>query len=111
MAAIDKTYVSSYEDYRKVIDWARTAEFVCPNGKKFSVIDYCYYTDKSEEEIREMLRKNREIPVMNTPVRLDYFLIKHCPIELVQERMKEVYDTGFYDAVKNGAKFNDLMSL
>lgn len=109
MAAIDKTYVSSYEDYRRIVNWARTAEFVCPNGEKLSVIDYCYHTDKSEDEVREMIRKSNAIPVMNTPIRLDYFLIKYCPIELVQERMKDVYDDGFYDTVKNGAEFNEVV--
>lgn len=110
MAAIDKTYVSSYEDWKRIIDWARTAVFTCPNGTELRAIDYCYYPNSTEAEIKEWLTEQNEIPVMNTSYSMDYFLIKHCPIDIVQERMREVYDDEYYNAVKNGMSEYDTFS-
>lgn len=101
MAYIDKTYVSSYEDWKKVVDYARQTTFTCPNGIVLKLIDYCYYY-YTEDEINEWLNKNQEIPVLNTSETIDYFLIKYCPIELIQDRMKEVYGEEYYNSVKNG---------
>lgn len=107
MAAIDKTYVNNYEDWKRVIDYARSTTFTCPNGTRIRLIDYCYYPDASESEIKEWLSEKEEIPVMNTSFSVDYFLIKHCPIDIVQKRMREVYDEDYYNGVKNGTNKYD----
>lgn len=107
MAAIDKTYVSSFEEWKEVMDWARTAKFTCPNGMVLNVIDYCYNSDYTEEEIKEWLSEQGEIPVMNTSNELDYFLIKYCPIQLVQDRMRCVYSENYIESVLNGTSKYD----
>lgn len=101
MSSIDKTYVSSFEEWKEVMDWARTTKFTCPNGMVLNVIDYCYNSDYTEEEIKECLSKKGEIPVMITSKELDYFLIKHCPIQIVQDRMEDVYDEDYINSVLN----------
>lgn len=108
MAAIDKTYVSSYEDWKEIIDWAKKTVFTCPNGIKFHVIDWCYtYSDSTEDDIRDCLNNHKTIPVMNTPQALDYFLIKYCPIKVVQDRLREVYNSDFIDSVLKGISIYD----
>lgn len=101
MAAIDKTYVSTYEDWKRVVDWARTAEFTCPNGTKLKVINHCYYPDMSEAEVKEWLCEQREVPVMNTSYSMDYYLIKYCPLDIVQNQLRQMYGEQ-YDNIKNG---------
>ena len=107
MAGIDKTYVSTYQDWKEITDYMKNAEFVCPNGIILRGENYLYYSDATKEEIEEWLSERNGIPVMNTPCAMDYFLIKYCPIELVQERMKEVYDEEDYEAIKNGTSEYD----
>lgn len=101
MAAVDKTYIDNYDDWKRIIDWAKDTEFVCKNGLVFKVIDYCYYPDATEEEIKNWLKEAGSIPVMNTSIELDYYLIKYCPIDIIQNRMKEVYDEDYYNSIKN----------
>lgn len=108
MACIDRTYVTSYEEWKEVIGWAKKTEYICPNGLKYKVIDSCYYPDLTEEEVKNWLKKNNEIPVLNTSYSLDYFLIKHCPIKLVQDRMKDVYGEEYVRSVLEGRSNYDL---
>ena len=93
MASIDKTYVSKYTDYKALKEWTEGVEFTAPNGIKFRPSEYIYEWEESDFE------PGHQLPVMNTPQGLDYFLIKHCPFEFVQNRMQEVY-TDLYWQVK-----------
>lgn len=107
MAAIDKTYVTSLEEYKSVVEWCRNNSFTCPNGQVLNPINYCYggYTD---DEITNWLKNaHGSIPVMNTSLEMDYFLIKYCPLKLVQDRLKDVYDEEYYNSVKNGTSAFD----
>lgn len=101
MAAIDKTYVTSYKDYTDYREWAVKHKFKCPNGMVLYPSDYIYEWDESDFD------GEREIPIMNTPQTLDYFLIKHCPLGFVQERMAIVYGEEYYNSVKNGTSVYD----
>ena len=94
MAGIDKTYVSSWEDYCRVLNWCFNNEFTCPNG---TVIRFYPY-----EWEEKSFKDGNKLPVLNTSYTEDYFLIKHCPLEVVQNRMHEVYDEGYITRVKNG---------
>lgn len=107
MAGIDKTYVTNYNDWKEIVDWMSTASFTCPNGMVIEGKRYIYWANSTKEEIEDWLSASKEIPVMNTPTALDYFLIKYCPIKVVQDRMKEVYSTEFYESVKNGTSKYD----
>ena len=104
MAGIDKTYIKSYKELKDFINWAEKIIYTCPNGIIFKPKDYIYSSclDKSEEEIQEILKHHPEIPIMNTPQDLDYFLIKDCPLDFIQERMKEVYGEEYIESILNG---------
>lgn len=94
MAAIDKTYVNNWKDYCEIVDWCKKNKFTCPNG---TVIRF--YPYEWEEHHFE---NGNEYPVLNTSQTQDYFLIKYCPIQVVQNRMKEVYDEDEYMSILNG---------
>lgn len=101
MAAIDKTYLSDYEEYQKFLKWAKETTFKCPNGTKIYMYNYVY-DYWSKEDMKETSR-----PVMNTPLALDYFLIKYCPFKFVQDEMREVYDKEYVNSIINGTSEYD----
>lgn len=96
MAGIDKTYTDSYTDYVALKNWARGRFFTCPNGQKLYPYDYIY------DWFGAASFNNGPVPVMNTSREIDYFLIKECPLEFVQNQMKLVYSNEYYDSIKNG---------
>lgn len=113
MAAIDKTYVSSYEDWKIFDEWAMKTVYTTPSGSKLYVKNYCYYpsTEYSAEYMKELFNKTDELPVMNTSHILDYFIIKECPLDFVQKRMREVYREEYYNQILNGTSDYDTFVL
>ena len=101
MAAIDKTYLNDFAVYQEFINWAKNTVYTCPNGVKLPVINYVltYWT---EEAMREKSR-----PVLCSSFTLDYFLIKYCPFEFVQSRLREVYSEQYYNDVLDGVSEYD----
>ena len=95
MAAIDKTYVSSWEEYKKIRDWAIKTNVIYPNGDIGSkMINWFYFPYLTEGDFKE----DKEYILWNTSEIVDMFLYKHCPFELVQERLKEQYsDLSYLD--------------
>lgn len=104
MAGIDKTYCKTYKEFLELINWAKDTKFTCPNGLIIDIIDYINLA------VTERCFKYFPVPVMNTPQVVDYFLIKYCPLEFVQNTMKKVYDT-FYDEVKQGVSDYDKFDI
>lgn len=104
MAAIDKTYVSTWEEYNEYVNWAKDKVFVCPNGTEIRPIDYVYGYGYEffDGETGRLLH--------NAPTSLDYFLIRECPIALIQNTLKWQYSEEFYEAVKNGTSEYDTFS-
>lgn len=100
MAAIDKTYTDKWSDYEALVNWAKDKVFVAKNGIKLQPLDYIYEWNKEDWP-------NKSVPVMNTPESLDYFLVKECPLQFVQDRMKEVYGNEWYEEVKEGMSYYD----
>lgn len=97
MAYIDKTYITSYQQAVDYVNWSKENKLLY-NGYIFNPIPYY-----SLEEYKEHFSSNeKEIALLNTSLSEDYFLIKYCPLDFIQERMKEVYDEDYYKAVKNG---------
>lgn len=98
MAGIDKTYTSSWDDYVALIEWIsknnKTYKFEWTGGDKASVSD-CLYEYKQEDF------DGRVWPVLNTPYVADKHLIRKCPLQFVQDRMKEVYGEEEYLRIKS----------
>lgn len=92
MAAIDKTYVKTWEDYKAIRDWARKTDMIYPNGiNGGKMIEWFYYPNLTESDFN-----GKEYPLWNTGVPVDMFLYKHCPFELVQNRLVEQYGPEIY---------------
>ena len=108
MAGIDKTYLTSYDDYKKVIDWCRDKSFKLSNGQVIYPSDFIYYPYITEEEF------GTERVLWNTPTYFDIWLIRNCPFDFIQNRLKEQYGGGWsktaftdhnenlYEQIKNG---------
>lgn len=89
MAAIDKTYTSSWKDYRSLVEWCKDKSFVLKNG---DVVRPSNYINKRQEEDFD---GECELSVWNTPIYLDIWLIRNCPLGFIQDRLKEQYGGGW----------------
>lgn len=96
MAAIDKTYVNSWQDYCDFKKWAKINKFDCPDG---NVIDF---SRKVEGYKEEEVERTGGVVLMTTSCKEDFFLIKYCPLEFVQEWMKVCYDDDYFQGIKEG---------
>lgn len=93
MASIDKTYTSSYENYKEFKEWANKQIVTFFNGYKECIGSYVW--EYAEEDF------GREIPIMNSPNWVDIYLIQNCKISFIQERMKSVYSEKSYNELLN----------
>ena len=128
MAGIDKTYISNFRTYKKIVDWAKDIKVNLPNGKFVNLIDYVYYPNITKEEWDNWKNEYKEkypntrfdIVLWNTPTFIDVWLIKNCPFEEIQNRLKEQYGGGWsklaftnnnenniYEQIKNGTSIYD----
>lgn len=121
MAYIDKTYFKSYEQYKEVSDWCHQQGTIIDDyGNKFTLTDYLprkikfnyetgNFDDLGEydeayinEAFESQIKEGREPSLMlwNTGSLFDVYLIRHCPVTFVQERLKEQYSDA-YDKILN----------
>ena len=152
MAGIDKTYISNWDVFDKIRNWAIKQQFTLKNGQIIKLIDYLYYPYLTKEEwdewhdervkyaeehyntpkyIAECKRDygddwefNAEdyfdVVLWNTPTYVDIWLIRNCPFEEIQNRLKEQYGGGWsktaftdhnednlYEQIKNGTSVYD----
>ena len=100
MAAIDKTYIKTYNQYKEVCDWCKdiVVTFDINKNIKFKPSDFIY---KYTEDDFKNLPENGELVLWNTPSYMDKWLIRNCPIDFIQKRLKEQYGDD-YDDIKNG---------
>ena len=99
MAAIDKLYFDSAKEIKEFYEWAEMFDDYCIKETQLSLID-CFY-------IRSWWFKNNnyfyphKIPVINTPISIDRWLWKHCPLSFVREKMRDWwgYDKDYKDTL------------
>lgn len=89
MAAIDKTYTNNWDDYQSLIEWCKGKSFVLQNGDVIYPSRYIYDWEKEDFDGK------KEFPVWNTPIYLDIWLIRNCPLKFIQDRLKEQYGGGW----------------
>lgn len=98
MAAIDKTYIKTYNQYKEVYDWCKDIVVTFNNKISFKPSDFiCEYTEDDFNQLPE----NGELVLWNTPYYMDKWLIRNCPIVFIQKRLKEQYGNDYED-IKNG---------
>ena len=98
MAGIDKTYIKTYNQYKEVCDWCK--DIVVTFSGNISFKPYDFINEYTEDDFNN-LPENRELVLWNTPCYMDQWLIKNCPIDFIQKRLKEQYGDE-YDDIKNG---------
>lgn len=89
MAGIDKTYTNNWDDYQSLIEWCKGKSFVLQNGDVIYPSRYIYDWEKEDFDGK------KEFPVWNTPIYLDIWLIRNCPLKFIQDRLKEQYGGGW----------------
>jgi hypothetical protein len=152
MAGIDKTYISNWEVFDKVRNWAKEQIIPVKYGNAEKLSDYLYYPDLTKKEWNEMHKEQIQyakehynnpehekqckelygndwvfdpenyfcVTLWNTPTFIDIWLIKNCPFEEIQDRLKEQYGGGWskltftdhnessmYDQIKKGISIYD----
>lgn len=128
MAAIDKTYISDWNQFDMVRNWAIKQQFTLKNGKIVKLKNYLYYPDLTEEEWFEheaiwnqnYPESTYDVVLWNTPTYVDIWLIRNCPFDFIQDRLKEQYGGGWsktaftdhnednlYEQIKNGISVYD----
>jgi hypothetical protein len=93
MAAIDKTYTDSYKDYKEFKDWADTQNITFYDGLTENIGKYVWKYD--EEDFA-----SGEIPIMNSPMWLDVYIIQNCKIKFVLDRLLYVYGEKTFEEYK-----------
>lgn len=144
MAAIDKTYVRSWEEWNSIMEWVRAHDTeVDPNHTMLSEYLPFYYEldddcdivegserDFTKEEVEgklqrvydkniaygdtaEEAKEHTEIYFWNTPWEVDYFLIRHCDLPVIVNRLHEQYGNDEYYRIKNMSEkaYNDELNL
>lgn len=89
MAGIDKTYTSSWEEYQSLVEWCKGKSFTLKNGDIIYPRKYIYQWSKEDFDGK------KELPIWNTPIYLDIWLIRNCPLKFIQDRLKEQYGGGW----------------
>jgi hypothetical protein len=94
MAAIDKIYLDSYEEYQQLKEWAKNKYVDLKYGGREYVSNWIYdfWTKK---EFEEQCR-----PVSCFPIAVDIYLIRECPLDFVQRELQHMYGSE-YDEIKN----------
>lgn len=113
MAGIDKTYAKTWEEYETLVEWTKDKEFICPNGMKLYPMNCIYIWEKDDYEKSYNNHKEKypnedfEFAVLNTTWAMDYFLIKYCPLEFVQNRLKQAYGKDYVKSILDGTSVFD----
>lgn len=109
MAAIDKYYTYSYQEFKAFCDWAKDKEFITPRGCKIKVINYVY-TYWEENDFVDDNGNPYQRPILNTPTYVDNYLWHNCPFQFIKDWLKESYSGEGY-CKGNFDEINRTLSL
>ena len=84
MAAIDKIYVNTYDEYQQFVDWCRKQPKLKDKyGEEVSISLYLILWDKWDGE------KSR--PIFIAPYYVGAYIIRNCPYDFIQDSLKLNY--------------------
>lgn len=130
MAAIDKTYLYKWVDYKALHDWCKSVGTIIDDyGNEITPLDWIWELTEDEfnSNISHQIARSIEaynrgdyksavdeglmtqdeydnwdaikhiwgIPVWNTSIAFDVWLIRNCPLDFIQDRLKEQYGGGW----------------
>ena len=116
MAAADKTYLKSWEEYVQLRDWLKDKfcydkPYIDSYGERHEnlhAIDFLITWDK--EDVDKIIAEHGEdadFPVLNTPEWFDVWLIQNCPLDFIQEQLKDMYGGGYCKTAFTGHNNDD----
>ena len=95
MAGIDKTYLNTYQEYIEVLEWCNKVGTITDEyGNTFNPKDFMNCDLKEADFFSGMV-------LWNTPTWFDLYLIRNCPVKVIQERLHEQYSDEFIEKVLN----------
>lgn len=86
MSYLDKIYTKSYQDYQDLQKWVKDRVFTTPRGIKVVPQEFLIPLEP------ETFQSGMEFPIMFSPSYLDVYLYKNCPLQLVQDYLRRVYN-------------------
>ena len=91
MAYIDKTYVETWDKYQQLKNWCiSVGTTVDDYGNKIIPINFLNeWEEKDFQHVSETPFDG--LSVWNTPEYFDVWLIRNCPLDFIQNRLKEQY--------------------
>ena len=100
MAAIDKIYVKTWEEYSQFRDWCKSQpklKDVYGNEESITTYLYKYHEDDWVED--------RERPIFMAPYYVDAYVIRNCPLNFIQNELNINYGN-YYEEIKNGKLYS-----
>lgn len=98
MAAIDKIYLTKYQDYVEFSDWCRQQPPLKDKyGRDAYLYEYLYYYDDKTDF-------SDGCPVMMAPYYIDAYVIRNCPMKAVQDELRVNYGDSYED-IKAGKMY------
>lgn len=86
MAAIDKIYVRSYDEYLQFKDWCKEQPKMTDKyGRNESLSSYIYDWDE------DSFNDTNSRPIFMAPFYVDAYVIRNCPFEFIQNEYKVNY--------------------
>lgn len=96
MAAIDKIYVKNNEQYKLFIDWVKAQPPLKDKyGRDCSLSQHLYEFEDVD------IPDGHYCPVYNGHWYEDAYIIRNCPFDFIQNRLKEMYGEDDYNDIKN----------
>lgn len=91
MAAIDKIYVNSYDEYIQFRDWLKVQPKLKDKyGKEESLMSY-FFDYWNKESWFDKNRENVSHPVFSAPYYVDAYIIRNCPFDFIQKKLMLIY--------------------
>lgn len=98
MAAIDKIFARTKEEFLEFYTWCDKFRKICRKETGKDIMGYFYVTPDSYDE-RSRRYSDGLVPITNFPTVIDKWLAKHCPVSWVRER---------YPYIGEGCKENEI---
>lgn len=109
MAAIDKTYLHSWNEYKQLKDWVESVGNVTDDyGNRFNPKEWLFTCSKKDFDKLEKKNDKWGIPVWNTPTAFDIWLIRNCPLDFIHDTLKDQYGGGWSKCAFTGHNDDDM---
>ena len=105
MAAIDRMYLKTWDEYQELKRWIDSVGVVHDDfGNTFCLSNYLW--PRTQKDF-ERLKKGDDLSIWSLPKYIDIWLIRNCPLEFIQENLREQYSGGWSKTALTGYNPDD----